>query len=358
MKKFLGALIGVLLFCATYTQASAMDRVQYLYGQNPPSSWLNYAARYTRLGFGQLIYDLYANTNGFYSNLTANPTTGLFVAVGPSGANTIGSLYQYLPEEATSFGGPGGTSLAADANQIYLQGLSYTAGNSIGPLAIGTSGGQSVIDLVECKVQTVDQTSQTGTFVSSLGVVTTSAVNRDRADTIACQYKPSTSSATPVIPSSDTGYIAVGYYTIPFGTVSVNSGMYTPVLTTRFSALSNPLYSQTGQTLPGIPHSVIIYGITLSVGPTTCGPMVSYYCGSATLTGAASFTAANTFTCIANWASQNPGALFGNSYYGFAYVSAGSSLFYGVWQNGSTIYLGTLSSNGSANIINVTCQGY
>ena len=180
MKKLIGALIGVLLFCAVHAPASAMDRVQFLYGQNPPSSWANYAARYTRLGFGQLIFDLYANTSGFYSNLTPAPTSGLFVAIGPSSANTIGSLYQYLPEEATSFGGPGGTALPSDLNQIYLQGLSYTAGNPIGPLAIGTSGGQSVIDLIECKVQTIDQTSQTGTFVSTLGVVTTSAVNRDR----------------------------------------------------------------------------------------------------------------------------------------------------------------------------------
>jgi len=357
VKKLIGALIGVLLFCAVHAPASAMDRVQFLYGQNPPSSWANYAARYTRLGFGQLIFDLYANTSGFYSNLTPAPTSGLFVAVGPSSANTIGSLYQYLPEEATSFGGPGGTSLPADPNQIYLQGLVYTAGTNIGPLVAGTSGGQSVIDLIECKVQTIDQTSQTGTFVSTLGVVTTSAVNRDRADTVSCQYKASASSVTPTVPSTDTGYIPVGYFTIANATVTVTGGMYTPILTTRFSALSNPLYSQTGQTLPGIPHSAIIYNITFSNSLTTCGPMVSYYCGTAVLSGPAVFSGATTFNCGVLW-SGSFSAVFGAGYYGFAYISLSSTLFYGVWNNGTTLYFGSTQSAASGNVINVTCQGY
>ena len=357
MKKLIGALIGVLLFCAVHAPASAMDRVQWLYGLNPPSSWMNYAQRYTRLGFGQLIYDLYANTAGFYSNLTPTPTSGLSVAVGPSGANTIGSLYQYLPEEVTSFGGPGGTSLPSDANQIYLQGLSYAAGSSIGPLAVGTSGGQSVVDLIECKFQTADQTSQTGTFVSSLGVVTTSSVNRDRADTILCQYKASVSSTTPAVPSVDPGYIGVGYYTIPFGTVNVTNGMYTPILTTRFSALSNPLYSQSGATLAGIPHSVALNGITFSNSLITCGPLVSYYCATATLSGQAVFSGASTFTCAVSWSQQNVGGI-GASYWGFAYLSVSSTLFYGVWQNGSILYFGTTSGAGAGTVINVTCSGY
>lgn len=357
MKKLIGALIGVFfLFLGVFaTPASAMDRVQWLYGMNPPSSWQNYSQRYTRLGFGQLIYDLYANTAGFYSNLTPAPVTGLFVAIGPSSANTIGSLYQYLPEEVTSFGGPGGTSLPADLNQIYLQGLAYTSGPSIGPLVAGTSGGQSVINLIECKVQTADQTSQAGTFVSTLGVVTTSAVNRDRSDTISCTFKASPSSSTPTVPTVDTGYIAVGYFTIPNGTVSVTGGMYSPILTTRFSALSNPLYAQNGQTLPGIPHSVAINNIILSGSPTTCGPMVSYYCATSVLSGPAVFTSKSTFTCAVAWSGKDNSF---TGYYGFNYVASGGVIFIGAWNDGVNIYIGTTYPAGGNNQINVTCAGY
>jgi len=359
VKKLIGALIGVLLFCAVHAPASAMDRVQFLYGQNPPSSWANYAARYTRLGFGQLIFDLYGITSGFYSNLTANPTSGLFVAVGPSSANTVGSVYQYLPEESTSFGGPGGTSLSADPNQVYLQGLTYTAGNAIGPLAIGTSGGQAVIDLIECKVQTVDQTSQTGTFVSTLGVVTTSAVNRDRSDTVSCQFKASVSSATPTLPSVDAGYIAVGYFTIPFGTVTVTGAMYTPTLTDRFSALSSPLYTITGATVPGSPHSVIL-PLTTSVGLTTCGPMVSYYCGTVSLTGAAQFTGPTTFSC-GPFSEQNPQGAFSAAYYGgwLSYTLTGTTyLLFFTWNTGSTVYVGGTWSGYSSSAFSIICTGY
>ena len=355
MKKILGALVGVLFALVLVQPAVAMDRVQMLFGQNPPSSWANYASRYTRVGFGQLIYDLYANTSGFYSNLTPTPVTGLFVAIGPSSASTIGSLYQYLPEEVTSFGGPGGTALAADPNQVYLQGLASTTGPNIGPLIAGTSGGQSVIDLIECKVQTADQTSQTGTFVSTLGVVTTSAVNRDRADTVSCQYKASASSVTPTVPTVDTGFIAVGYFTIPNATLTVTSGMYTPILSTRFSALSHPLYTQTGQTLPGIPHSVFLTKITFYNSLITCGPMVNYYCSTTVISGQAAFSGPATFTCATSWSGQNN---FFAGYYGFNYQAINSIVFFGAWNNGNTVYIGTTAAGGSGSVINVTCSGY
>ena len=356
MKKILGALVGVLFALVLVQPAVAMDRVQMLFGQNPPSSWANYASRYTRVGFGQLIYDLYGITGGFYSNLTASPTSGLFVAVGPASANTQGSLYQYLPEEVTSFGGPGGTSLPADLNQIYLQGLSYTAGNAIGPLVIGGSGGQSVIDLIECKVQTVDQTSQTGTFVSTLGVVTTSAVNRDRSDTVSCTFKASTSSTTPTVPTVDAGYISVGYFTIPFGTATVTTGMYVATLTNRFSALSTPLYTQNGVTFPGNPHSILV-PITLSVATTTCGPLVTYYCTTIPLTGAAQFTGVNTFTCTPGWTGPTGGGFVG--YTGtYLYIQPLGANLYLEWNNGSTLYVGGSVAGFSGVIANISCTGY
>lgn len=239
MKKFIRAVLTALFLCLALTAkpASAMDRIQWWFGMNPPSSWMNYVERYTRLGFGQFIFDAVArSTNSFYSNLSVQTSSGLNVVVGPVSANTVGSLYQYLADDATSFGGPGGTALSADPSQIYLQGLMYAASSTIGPLTAGTSAGQSIDNLLECKVLTSDQTSQSVTFVSALGVVTSSAMNRDRADTIFCQNKVGVSAATgsQVVPTVDAGYVAIGYVAIANGVSTITGGMINAVLTSQF----------------------------------------------------------------------------------------------------------------------------
>ena len=123
MKKLIATVLTVVFLLSA--PAGAMDRVQFYYGLQPPSSWLNIQSRFARLGLGQFMLDAFGSTTGLYSNLSITSPSGLNVTVGPTLANSRGSIYQFLQDDTTPIGGA----------------LSFTAG--LGAATAGSEGGAS-----------------------------------------------------------------------------------------------------------------------------------------------------------------------------------------------------------------------
>jgi fibronectin-binding autotransporter adhesin len=213
----------------------ADNRVNW-YGQaNPISTNLNLEQRDRRIGEGTFQWNAMgsgSSYSGTFANLSIAPSGSLNVAVGPINTSFPGSLYGIGPDDtaaypATQPSGATGLSLPADSTQLLLEAVTTTATGSIGTTA-GTSSGQSIDNLIECKPLTADATTQTINLItSSGGSAGTATVNRDRNDTISCQNKASASSTTPIVPSVDAGYVAMGYVNVPYGTSSITSGLVT-----------------------------------------------------------------------------------------------------------------------------------
>jgi hypothetical protein len=244
MKQITAALaaifISLTMLCAP---SSALDRVQHLTGINPQSTWMNQAMRDERLGIGTYWWNAFgSNTSygGAYSNCSAAPVTGLYVAVAATGASENCAVYQLAADDTTGYGGyPSGvgTFLPADTTQVVIQGL-VPAGSStanIGPLGVGSTSGQSIANLIECKVTTSDTTSQTVNIVSSGGAVTSTNANRDRVDRLSCQDKQSASAVSPTTPTVDTGYVPISVVLVSFGTSTVTTGMISASTLQNFS---------------------------------------------------------------------------------------------------------------------------
>jgi hypothetical protein len=285
----------------------ALDRTQTLSGMNPQSTWLNQAERDTRIGIGTFWWAEMCGSAptcpGSFSNLSILPVTLLNVAVGPTVASTVGSLYQFLPEETQPYGGyPSGigTFLPADTTQVMLQGL--TAGNTSSmQMTGGVSAGQSVNNLVECQVVTFDTTSTTVQIVSPGGSVTSTAANRDRKDGITCQNKAgvSATTGTQITPTVDAGYVAVGYVAVPFGTVNVSTSMvhggtsFNGFVQTT-SQGSNAVFLSPSSTQTGnINVSGTIFSNALTVGTNGSINSINFY---STLTGTTNLNTNNTLT--------------------------------------------------------------
>jgi len=230
LKKIIAALVAVFL-CAQ--PALATNRTTAYYGLQFPSSWVNQNNRFIRLGLGQFIYDALGSTTGVYSNLSISGAGGLYIAVGPTTANTMGSVYQFLQDDSSPLGGiigtGGPTALPADPTQIMVQGTLQANTASIGPLAAPGTGGQSINYLIECQVNTVDTTSQTVNTVTPAGAVSSTTANRDRVDQVVCQSKAGSAatSGSQLTPSTDVGYIGVGYVTVANGQSSISGGNVT-----------------------------------------------------------------------------------------------------------------------------------
>lgn len=244
MKKTLAAIAAFFVALSLFTVPSdAMDRTQHLTGLNPPSTWMNQEQRDVRIGFGTAIWNMLGASGGSwtgaYSDLSVVPVTGLFVAVGPTTANTVGAVYQLLAEETTGYGGfPSGVGvfLPADTTKVALQGLAASNTANIGPLNPPGTGGQSINYLLECQVQITDTTSQSVNIVSSGGSVTATAANRDRKDIVACQSKAGTAATTgsQTTPAVDAGWVAIGFAAVANGTVTITSGMITALTAQQF----------------------------------------------------------------------------------------------------------------------------
>ncbi len=224
MRKVLSTLAALF---ALSVPANAANRENWYYAEQPASAKLNQQQRYQRLGQGAMMQTLFGSSGGF-SNLSVTAAGGLTVAVGPSTAQTVGSLYQLQVDDASAYGGGvfgPSTALAADPTQIIVQGTSTVNSSPIGPLTV--PGSNSQISLIECQIFTFDSTGTATNFINSLGQNKQLTVNRDRLDTITCQAKAGTPGVSPVVPTVDTGYIGVGYVTIPSGTSTITSGMIT-----------------------------------------------------------------------------------------------------------------------------------
>lgn len=403
--KTLRSLLLTLVFVAAFAvPAFSLDRVQFLYSMNPPSSWVNMSARDTRIGFGDWIYNALGSSNGYFGNLCTSTATGLNVTVGPCSANSFASLYQYLPEESSPFGGGSygpSTALPADNNQVDVQGIMSPAqALTIGPLNPPGTAGQSIVYIVECKVNTLDTTSQTVSFVSSTGSVVSSSANRDRADQIFCQSKAGTAGVSPSAPAVDTGYIGTSQITVPYGTSTLTSGMIAattangmygfarvasaglsaslPVCTdanakvttsgcnagtvTSVSA-SSPL-SSTGGTTPnitfsataaGLPpvfnasgtlqtastlHTVVITGLTQN-WPSSCANGTICTTGGLFLTGSSVFSSTTSYTCAWNASSAPAGVIL--SGYEASANNPGFSIYNG---SGGALAAQTITVNG------------
>ena len=234
MKKLITAFVLAVFLLSI--PASAMDRVQFYYGLQPPSSWLNIQARFARLGIGQFMFDAFGSTTGLYSNLSISTPTGLYITVGPTIANSRGSVYQFLQDDTTTFGGAlsftaglgSATALPTDATQVMLQGLLASNVANILLTAPGTAG-QSINHLIECRVSTTDTSSQSVNSVNSAGAISSGSANRDRADMVVCQGKPGTAAASgaQTTPTVDAGWVGIGYVTVANGTATLTNSNVT-----------------------------------------------------------------------------------------------------------------------------------
>ena len=230
------AALFVCLAIGLPTAMFAQNRVTWYSTINPPSTWLNLMQRNERLSNGAWRWNALSGTNASYSgtfaNLSMAPSTGLFVTVGPTNTSFPGTLYDLSVDDSAAWGGyPAGVgsyALAADSTKIVAQAVVTSVTPAIGPMGVGASSGQSVINLIECDTVPTDLTSASVNLINSAGAgAGTATVNRDRDDLISCQAKASASSSSPTVPSTDSGFVAIGYATVPFGTSVVTSGMIT-----------------------------------------------------------------------------------------------------------------------------------
>lgn len=242
------AALFFVLSVALPLSAFALTRVTWYFQTNPPSTWFNLWERDQRLGEGSFWWNALSGANtsyaGTFDNLSVVPVTGLYVAVGPTNSSFVGTLYQLVADDTSAWGGypqgVGSSALPADSTKVVGQGTLQANTANIGPLTAGYSSGQSVIDLIECNLTpSTDQTSSTVNLVNPNGSSNgTATVNRDRVDAVGCTFKASASSSSPTVPTVDSGYVAIGYVTVPYGTSVVTSGMITAE--SQFSGFAAP----------------------------------------------------------------------------------------------------------------------
>ena len=278
----------LLLSLALVTMVTGVDRVQYKTALQLPSNWLNTAEVNKTVNLGQLVWDVVgrANTTGFLSNVGIVPNgSNLNINVGPAVTNSYGSVYQVAAIDTSAFG-DGSGQIAANANQVYHQYLIKST-QVLGPLT-APSGGNSVIDLVECHGTTSDTTSQSVFFSSTSNIRTSGTANRDRVDAGSCQVKAGTPAGSPTVPSTDSGWLAAGIVTLPSGVTSITGGM----ITVYAQGLTIPAGAASSLAQPGtnVTGCFICYG-TLGVASTGFIRM-----GNADTTGYTSLATGNTST--------------------------------------------------------------
>ena len=241
MKK-IAALICA-FFVLLIAPASAIDRITWSAGLQPPSQWLLQESRFVRVGFGAFLQQEFGAANlPAYSNLTVSPVAStLTVQIAPSTAGTIGSIYiqgtsDVNPWGSSPVGGLGNLALSTDATLIALQ-ANITATSTVpGTVSVPGTTGQSQVTIVECNITTVDQNLQSANFSDVLGILSQRTVTRDRVDLPACILKPGAAAATgsQVTPAADANYVSVATVTVPFATTAVTAGMIASVTATQF----------------------------------------------------------------------------------------------------------------------------
>ena len=241
MKK-IAALICA-FFVLLIAPASAIDRITWSAGLQPPSQWLLQESRFVRVGFGAFLQQEFGAANlPAYSNLTVSPVAStLTVQIAPSTAGTIGSIYiqgtsDVNPWGSSPVGGLGNLALSTDATLIALQANISSTSTVPGTVSVPGTTGQSQVTIVECNITTVDQNLQSANFSDVLGILSQRTVTRDRVDLPACILKPGAAAATgsQVTPAADANYVSVAAVTVPFATTAVTAGMIASVTATQF----------------------------------------------------------------------------------------------------------------------------
>jgi len=235
------------LICAFFVlliaPASAIDRITWSAGLQPPSQWLLQESRFVRVGFGAFLQQEFGSANlPAYSNLTVSPVAStLTVQIAPSTAGTIGSIYiqgtsDVNPWGSSPVGGLGNLALSTDATLIALQANISSTSTVPGTVSVPGTTGQSQVTIVECNITTVDQNLQSANFSDVLGILSQRTVTRDRVDLPACILKPGAAATTgsQVTPAADANYVSVAAVTVPFATTAVTSGMIASVTATQF----------------------------------------------------------------------------------------------------------------------------
>jgi hypothetical protein len=288
MKTIVRSLSAMILGVALATEpADATSRINTYAQMNPISSWVNLAQRYQRLSDGAKTWNEFGSNSNFagaFSNLQISPSGSLNVVVGQNNTSFPGTLYGLGVVDSASYpasqpSGATGLSLPSDSTKLVLEAILTANTPSIGMTA-GTSAGQSVVNLIECKPSIVDQTPQTINLITSAGGSGgTASVNRDRVDTLSCQAKISASSPAPTVPTADAGYTAFGYVTVPNGTATVTSGMITNYASFYGFALANQSNataidtSSTAQTKTGVLTDTGGFFAGVSGSPTVAGAL-------------------------------------------------------------------------------------
>jgi hypothetical protein len=243
-KRLLAALLGV-AFATAPLVALATDRTVWYGQQTITSSGLNQQARNERLAFGTWLMAELNLTGGVgtgtYWNINATPGTGLYVTMAPGMSSTNGWLAQVQQNDTqlpTTCPNPtlvtSCPKLAADPTLIAVLALLNTTTAPLGPLTAPGTAGQSVYWLIESQVQPpTDQSTTASPFMINVGGATAIyqpqnfSVNIDRTDPIGWQTKEGAPGTSPTQPTTDSGYQAVAYVLIPYGTTQITTGMIT-----------------------------------------------------------------------------------------------------------------------------------
>lgn len=222
-----------LLALATALPASA-DTIDWYFGQNPPSQWMNLAGLYQKLDGGVELFDLLdQQTAGFYTNLTLTPTGSAFLATMNPPANTAASVYQLgvenpiiLPPFCTLplVTGCASGQIPVDNTKIFVHGIQKGNSTSLGPFTPSSTGGQAIAYLVEAQVTVQDLNNTAITVYQSNGIGSPQTQPRDRVNVISYQLKASSSAVSPTIPTVDVGWVAIASIIVPNGTPASLSG--------------------------------------------------------------------------------------------------------------------------------------
>lgn len=266
---FKKALVSILLALSLVSPALADNRWIYYDGQNPTAGSLNQVQVNDRIGDSQRTIDFMGgDTTPKYTNLSLVPTGSSFTAkVQPTVSNSYGGLYQYLAVDTTDFGGATDPDrIPANANQVMvlspvLQSL------ALGPFTPPGSSGQTIIYLVEAKINVTDTMPAVITFYDSHGTPRTQTLPTFRADSQTYTVKASAAGPAPTPPSVDSGYLGIATIAVPFGTLS---GLGTATIT-PFPPWTGFAYANNVAPLTG----VAVTGSTNITGTSTASQFIS-----------------------------------------------------------------------------------
>lgn len=236
MRKAIAALLALALSFSAVGQVFAADQNIAYPAQNPSSTQANLGPRYVRITLGNWMRDALgpsASAAGTYANLSLSPGAGLYVTVGPTNANSQGTVYQIVQDDPNPLptSVPAGvptspTPLPADTTLIAAQATQSVASAPLGALTAPSTSGQSIYYLVEAQITSgVAGNPQPMMFVSSSGHRSYITVNTNLTDQISYQVVAGTASSSPVKPATTSGWIALGYVLVPYGASSITSGM-------------------------------------------------------------------------------------------------------------------------------------